>query len=797
MKRELWEAIAKPEQRQLLMKLLVIYLIVALPFKALDILPDLANIRPNSAFIPIYGYLFGPVGAWANALGNFLYDLLTGSFTKSSMAGTLANFCVPLLMTGLWHSWVGPRFCLEGVKDLGWYVLIAVIGAVAKACIITPAVVFFYPDVGGTAFAQVVVATEITFYLVPAIAILIVLHGMYGYKAYITDEASYDREPLKFVPLSLEHQVPVERILVKTASLSCQYSFASLYAYRQKYGTQICLTAEGTLFIRQIWRKVDNKVAYFLPLNAADMPAAIRRMERTAEKEGHSFFLFGLTKVEADSLRVLLPVSVATDRDWTEYLYDCRDMAAMDKAELGKLRRDIQRFWRCYGHMVTMSPVSIQDLPQLREFHARWCQDYVREQKLPESLATESEAIYDCLNNFEVLGLSGLIARDGATVIGYALGTVLPGEAFDVMFMKTTRSYSQMNKALIHELSRRHVAAMLNLEEDLGLPGLRQSKLQLQPAMLLDKYTAVREKQPLSLNRLQANLCLLTVVLCWAFEVIILKNIPDSVPGLAVTSLTNLIGGIVLTIIFFRQIRKFFTKKLCWLMLPLPVLNIAYNLLRFEATRYLPAHVTEYASTAVIVVLPLILLLVWHEKQPLNVWGGGALIVIGIICSLDWTFPMGQAYGLVLMFAFSFIFSIYVIVLNKVSKQQDTIAMAVCLLNMVGLISLVAWLILLPQTVLRIDYSGRFWASLFSDAYFVCIFATVLNILIQKFVSPLDAVAIYSLGPAIVLIMSVVLPPQLAVAYELNTVAVVSCIIIVVGSILCQMDWSSLTKKNT
>lgn len=50
---EVIEAVSNSTQRRLMLKLLGIYLLVALPFKALDILPDLANIRPNSAFIPI------------------------------------------------------------------------------------------------------------------------------------------------------------------------------------------------------------------------------------------------------------------------------------------------------------------------------------------------------------------------------------------------------------------------------------------------------------------------------------------------------------------------------------------------------------------------------------------------------------------------------------------------------------------------------------------------------------------------------------------------------------------------
>lgn len=504
---EIIEAVSNSTQRRLILKLLGIYLLVALPFKALDILPDLANIRPNSAFIPIYGLLFGPVGAWTNALGNCLYDLLTGSFTKSTIAGNIANFCVPLLMYKLWQRLVGGRFKLADSRDLALYIVISATGAVAKALIITPAVMFFHPTVSGAAFAKAVVATEITFYLAPGIAILLVLQTIYG----------------------------------------------------------------------------------------------------------------------------------------------------------------------CKGYLAKADAISLKNTGQIT-----------------------------CLVETETSTTSGM-------------------------------------------------------------------------------------------NRLQANLCLLTVVLCWSFEVILLKNIPESVPGLSVTALTNIIGSALLVLVFFSQVRQFFSLKLFIQILPLAALNTVYNLMRFEATRFLSADVVEFTTTLALVIMPVILYLFFREKQQVNVWLGGALVLFGIFCSLDWSFPLKQSYGLLLMIGFSIIWSGYIIWLNRLSKQQETITLTVFMLGAVGIISLLLWFVLSPETVTTIDYSMTFWASIFSYAYFSCSFATVLNILVQKFVSPLDAVAIYSLAPAIVLIMAVTLPPQLAIEFDLTFMAIVSCVIIAFGSFISQVEWQKLT----
>ena len=174
----------EPAQQRYFLKLLLIYLAIALPFKTLDLLPGFANIRPNSALIPIYGYLFGPIGALINGMGNFFYDILTGSFSKGSPAGAAANFIVPLFMCFVWKHCVGERFCLKTLRHLYWYTLIAAMAAVLKAIIITPAVLYFYLEVSGPSFFQIVVITEITFYLMPGAAILIWLQCFYGFKGY-------------------------------------------------------------------------------------------------------------------------------------------------------------------------------------------------------------------------------------------------------------------------------------------------------------------------------------------------------------------------------------------------------------------------------------------------------------------------------------------------------------------------------------------------------------------------------------------------------------------------------------
>ncbi len=52
------------------------------------------------------------------------------------------------------------------------------------------------------------------------------------------------------------------------------------------------------------------------------------------------------------------------------------------------------------------------------------------------------------------------------------------------------------------------------------------------------------------MNRLQANLCLLCVTLCWSAEVVLYACIPDSVPAFATTAVTAFAGALLLFVPF-------------------------------------------------------------------------------------------------------------------------------------------------------------------------------------------------------------------------------------------------------
>ena len=95
--------------------LFMVYFIISIPFKALDIMPGFTDIRPVTILQPIYGIFFGIPGCVVLSLGNVVSDIIGGSLRLSSIAGAAANFIGPFLFFIYEQScgaiFMAGRFC--------------------------------------------------------------------------------------------------------------------------------------------------------------------------------------------------------------------------------------------------------------------------------------------------------------------------------------------------------------------------------------------------------------------------------------------------------------------------------------------------------------------------------------------------------------------------------------------------------------------------------------------------------------------------------------------------------------
>ncbi len=274
-------------------------------------------------------------------------------------------------------------------------------------------------------------------------------------------------------------------------------TFANLFCLRKKYGTEICIDG-GILYIRQKNRIYNGQTAYFAPIfpestAPEDFTDAVDMILEASRKERIKPYFFGVTEDNLSLFEQSIKHSfkITEQRDWFEYLYRSEKFVDFASSELSKQRRAVNRFWNLYGAEAAVERISPSNIQKVVKYQSDWLANNLDRNMDRDSLISENESILNGLDNFWSLNLEGIIVSVGKSVRGYAYGTILPGGAFDIIAQKGDVEYQQIYKVVLQEHVKTFYerAELTNMEEDIGLVGLRRSKERYKPDYMLKKYT--------------------------------------------------------------------------------------------------------------------------------------------------------------------------------------------------------------------------------------------------------------------------------------------------------------------
>ena len=123
-----------------------------------------------------------------------------------------------------------------------------------------------------------------------------------------------------------------------------------------------------------------------------------------------------------------------------------------------------------------------------------WQEERTRDREMPDDELTEEQAcIMEATKHWQELGMVGGVLYVDASPVAATMASLLSDDCVDFHFDKAVGQYAYAGATVI---SRRHFAASdiaagrqyLNLEEDMNIPGLRQSKETYRPVYKLAKY---------------------------------------------------------------------------------------------------------------------------------------------------------------------------------------------------------------------------------------------------------------------------------------------------------------------
>ena len=162
--------------------LIFAYLILAIPFKVLSVIPGFTDIRPVTMLGPIFALFYGLPGCIIFAVLNIVMDAATNALTWTSIAGFVANFAGPFLFMIYWKRYAKVTPHLKTPKNILHFSLTLFLIAVIEATIITPWIAIFYPEVDWQLFFITVTLNNSLFAILFGIPLIILMKDELGFK---------------------------------------------------------------------------------------------------------------------------------------------------------------------------------------------------------------------------------------------------------------------------------------------------------------------------------------------------------------------------------------------------------------------------------------------------------------------------------------------------------------------------------------------------------------------------------------------------------------------------------------
>lgn len=178
-----------------------------------------------------------------------------------------------------------------------------------------------------------------------------------------------------------------------------------------------------------------------------------------------------------------------TNRSWSEYIYDAADFISLSGKRYSGKRNHIKRFLAKY--VPEMSPYKADDAAELDAFEREWQKNHQFESEdYNESVEKElelSKAAFEA--SLEGKTVCDILRIDGK-IAGVAVAEIISSGNAVVLHEKADINYEGIYSYLAREFAARNLGGCkyINRQEDMGLEGLRKSKMSYNPAFLLDKF---------------------------------------------------------------------------------------------------------------------------------------------------------------------------------------------------------------------------------------------------------------------------------------------------------------------
>lgn len=290
-----------------------------------------------------------------------------------------------------------------------------------------------------------------------------------------------------FRRIRLRDQPTIEALTARFPPFS-DFAFTSLWCWDTDEQCTIAVL-NGSLVVRL--KDYASDAHFYSFLGDQAVPETALALLARARAEGLPARLALVPEAVVAESRLPDSLAITPDRDNFDYLYVLDDLAELAGGKFREHRKKIARLGRAAA--LAFRPLDLRDTATQEATIALFRQ---WETQKPPAPGERRDGEFAALRRlFALAGEQRLWAcgvDDGNRLVAFSVAEGLPGGDYAVIhFQKADRDYDGLASWLCQEearLLRGRGYRLLNMEQDLGIPGLRAHKLSLRPGAFLRKF---------------------------------------------------------------------------------------------------------------------------------------------------------------------------------------------------------------------------------------------------------------------------------------------------------------------
>lgn len=291
---------------------------------------------------------------------------------------------------------------------------------------------------------------------------------------------------LNFKNIELNDAETFNRFLKDNDELSCENTFTNLLIWQSAYNNMMAVDGDF-LFIKSGSGEEETHALPFGP----DLIKGIEMIFEHCKDKKPSFWVQEGPRFDIFKEYCGDGYKISEIRENFDYIYLQKDLAELAGKKYHSKRNHISAFSKKYDWHY--EPISNENIADVKECCEKWYAE--NSHRMDSEMLYEKQGVNIILDNMEKLEASGSAIYVNGVVIAFTVGTPINSKIFNVNIEKALSDYDGAYTLINREFVKNELGnyELINREDDLGLEGLRKSKLSYKPNIILKKYLFTAE----------------------------------------------------------------------------------------------------------------------------------------------------------------------------------------------------------------------------------------------------------------------------------------------------------------